>query len=239
MNIKPHASIAHIFESYRILKTEGVSSALTIFPDAAGCMVVFMVDDIVQRITLWGPMSIARHISGTCGQKGSKIILLEFWPLGSKRFFGVIDCQLKDQVVDLKAAYPSVYIQLYEHLNRWGLAGIDNLLAKISHYGEIKSQAIFSELMGKADQSYYSRRHKSRLLIDDLGISAKQLQRINRFYCALKLIKTKRPLDEIAYQTGYYDSSHLIKDFTTITKVKPSAYQKNMSDFYSEGNKLL
>lgn len=239
MNINPHPYLSSIFESYRIINTEGASSALTIFPDVAGCMVVFMVDDIVQRITLWGPMSLSRYMPSTHGIKGSKIILLEFWPLGSKRFFGAIDSQLQNQIVDLKAVYPNVYAQLVEHLNRWGLAGLDILLGKIACFSEIKSQAIFGELMGTAGQSYYSRRHKSRLLMNDLGVSAKQLQRINRFYCALKLIKTKRPLDEIAYLTGYYDSSHLIKDFTTITKVKPSVYQKNLSAFYSEGNKLL
>ncbi|GAB2558502.1 helix-turn-helix domain-containing protein [Spirosoma aerophilum] len=75
-----------------------------------------------------------------------------------------------------------------------------------------------------ADQACLSSRQFERKFIERMGMSPKFYARIARFDRAYKL-KTKNPqLDwlDVAYSCGYFDFSHLVRDFRHFAEVTPS-----------------
>jgi AraC-like DNA-binding protein len=59
-----------------------------------------------------------------------------------------------------------------------------------------------------------------------VGTSAKELARLYRFEHVLRAIDHMHPIDwtQIAQQFGYYDVSHLNKDFLAFTEHGPTDY---------------
>ena len=70
------------------------------------------------------------------------------------------------------------------------------------------------------------RRHLERQFIACVGLSPKQYARITRFQYVLSLAEQKRydALTELAYDGGFYDQAHFIKDFRTFTGLSPKQY---------------
>ncbi len=77
------------------------------------------------------------------------------------------------------------------------------------------------------------RRHLERKFISSVGLSPKLLSRIIRFQSALQLIERNQlsTLTEIAYAGGFYDQSHLIKDFKEFSGLNPKQYFSADLDF--------
>ncbi|HEY9047205.1 MAG TPA: helix-turn-helix transcriptional regulator [Ohtaekwangia sp.] len=71
-------------------------------------------------------------------------------------------------------------------------------------------------------------RYLHKLIYQHTGLSPKSFDKINRFQRSLKLIaRNEKNLTSIAYDCGYFDQSHFIKDFKSFTSVTPSAYLEN------------
>ena len=76
-----------------------------------------------------------------------------------------------------------------------------------------------------ADYACLSISQFERRFIQQMGITPKLYNRINRFYSAF-LLKSLRPnLDwlSIAIQTGYNDYQHLVKDFKQFSGTTPNS----------------
>ncbi len=79
-----------------------------------------------------------------------------------------------------------------------------------------------------ASQHGISTRYLHKLVYEHTGLSPKSLNRISRFQLSLKLIsKNEMSLTSIAYDCGYFDQSHFIRDFRSFTGVTPSTYLDN------------
>jgi len=71
-------------------------------------------------------------------------------------------------------------------------------------------------------------RYLQKLIYQHTGLSPKSFNKINRFQRSLRLItKNEQPFTSIAYDCGYFDQSHFIRDFKSFTGVTPSAYLEN------------
>ena len=82
-----------------------------------------------------------------------------------------------------------------------------------------------------AKNACMSMRNFERTFINETGMNPKQLSCISRFNNALEL-KLKYPAmnwTSIAYQSGYYDQMHLIKDFKRFCGDTPSSLLKHVS----------
>lgn len=77
-----------------------------------------------------------------------------------------------------------------------------------------------------ANQLNIGRRHLERKFISNVGISPKLLSRITRFNNTLKLIEHKQftSLTMVAYEGGFYDQAHFIRDFKVFTGLNPKQY---------------
>jgi len=76
----------------------------------------------------------------------------------------------------------------------------------------------------------YTERHIERKFNEYVGTTPKRFSNIVRLHVFLKELKAKgnsRNLTQIAYEAGYADQSHLIKEFKKITGMSPAIYQHN------------
>ena len=86
------------------------------------------------------------------------------------------------------------------------------------------------ELAGKMK---INRRHMERKFTTLIGMSPKQLARVARLQSTLKMLEQKKfiSLTSLAYENGYYDQAHFIKDFKDFTGQSPKS-------FYADNLKL-
>jgi len=84
-----------------------------------------------------------------------------------------------------------------------------------------------------ADHLGYSDRWIQNLFKVQVGLSPSKVTQILRFNKTIELLKQKPivNLTHISYEAGYYDQSHLIKEFRKFTSSTPKTYQKHMPDF--------
>lgn len=80
---------------------------------------------------------------------------------------------------------------------------------------------------------YISQRQIEREFKDKIGISPKHYLRIMRLNEVHRLLKADRQLNftEVAYQSGYTDQAHFIKDFKSITGEKPTIFVRERQQF--------
>jgi len=76
-----------------------------------------------------------------------------------------------------------------------------------------------------ASQNNISSRYLSRLFLQYTGVTPKLYDKIHRFQQSLRLITENRySLTSIAYDCGYFDQSHFIRDFKHFAGITPSSY---------------
>lgn len=76
-----------------------------------------------------------------------------------------------------------------------------------------------------AEESGYSECYLRRVFGSVHGISPKQFETFLRFQYVLHHMKTQtKTLEEIALECGYYDQSHMIKDFKKFSGTTPEQY---------------
>jgi AraC-like DNA-binding protein len=78
-----------------------------------------------------------------------------------------------------------------------------------------------------------NRRQLERKFSSAIGLSPKQLSKVIRLQATLKAMQQKQytSLTSLAYENGYYDQAHFIKDFKEFTGISPR-------QFYAENLKL-
>ncbi|WP_353721945.1 helix-turn-helix domain-containing protein [Dyadobacter sp. 676] len=87
-----------------------------------------------------------------------------------------------------------------------------------------------------ADRYGVTTRYLHKLVYQHTGLSPKHVDKIHRFQTSLRLIgRQSLPLTSVAYDAGYFDQSHFIRDFKAFTGLTPSAYLDNLSSL----NQLL
>jgi AraC-like DNA-binding protein len=77
------------------------------------------------------------------------------------------------------------------------------------------------------DETGWSRRHVTERFRRQLGITPKAYARLLRFEHATDLLGEDRPgrsLADVAMAAGYYDQSHLTRDFAALAGITPGAY---------------
>lgn len=84
-----------------------------------------------------------------------------------------------------------------------------------------------------SDKMKINRRQLERKFSSAIGLSPKQLSKVIRLQKTLKMLTQNNTgnLTDIAYENGYFDQAHFIKDFKEFTGVSPKA-------FYSENLKM-
>lgn len=79
-----------------------------------------------------------------------------------------------------------------------------------------------------ADEIGCSRHYLWRSFREEIGLSPKTMARILRFRRALRILEgsPSRALAVVAHRCGYYDQSHMIRDFRAFAGASPTEWQR-------------
>lgn len=96
-----------------------------------------------------------------------------------------------------------------------------------------------SDVASLADTACLSTKQFNRIFSEHVGANPKEFSRIIRFQRALKILETtpQTPLTALAYECGYFDQSHMIKEFKALSGYTPTEYLAiclPFSDYFSE-----
>lgn len=85
-----------------------------------------------------------------------------------------------------------------------------------------------------SENLHYSIRYIDKVFRNDAGMTPKQYCRTIRFQSLLKKVMAaeggkKAKLTELAMEMGYYDHSHMLREFRFFTTMSPSEYLKNIN----------
>ena len=173
----------------------------------------------------------------------SGIISARFLPEGITPFINMPVTSLENKAVDIKEIFGDDGKRLEEDV--LNANNIDErikliekfLLSKLTEPKTIDAitrscvEAIFQshgqigvvELAGKMN---INRRNMERKFTSAIGISPKQLARVARLQATLKMLDQKKftTLTSLAYENGYYDQAHFIKDFKEFTGLSPKSF---------------
>ncbi|HEV7738536.1 MAG TPA: helix-turn-helix domain-containing protein, partial [Chlamydiales bacterium] len=73
-------------------------------------------------------------------------------------------------------------------------------------------------------------RYLQKLFFQYTGLSPKLYTKIHRFQNSLRLVTKKdTSLTSVAYDCGYFDQSHFIREFKSFTGLTPSGYSSESS----------
>lgn len=106
-----------------------------------------------------------------------------------------------------------------------------NKIAKVAHIlTSIKKNTDEIDFGHIANTHGITPRYLRKLIYQHTGLSPTSFNKISRFQYSLRLImKNNQPFTSIAYECGYFDQSHFIRDFKAFAGVTPSAYLKNIT----------
>ena len=115
-----------------------------------------------------------------------------------------------------------------------------NKTALISHViSELKQKDFFDNIENVASRYGITARYLQKLFIQHTGITPKLYSKINRFQNSLMLMSKKNStLTDIAYECGYFDQSHFIREFKSFTGYIPSGFDiETSSAVFASPNK--
>jgi AraC-like DNA-binding protein len=165
---------------------------------------------------------------------------VSFYPHGLTTFFGRAADELTNQTPDINMIYRcnlAERLRNRTHLDR--VAVLDSfLLGKITKVSlDFTVQSLIHKKEGVGDKEMLasslriSERQLQRRFKKQVGVSLKRYQRISRFELALKQLTTVdySELTSLAFELGYTDQSHFIKEFQEFAGMSPYRFVRNKS----------
>jgi AraC-like DNA-binding protein len=178
--------------------------------------------------------------------KGTTVLVVRFYPYASSLFFFDQANHFTNDSIDLHAILGKEATALHNRLAEQPLVEqkiqvieeflvsllmkeekklkslklVERICKNIFHHGESLS------IKNLAWEYGCSERYLQKLFLAHVGLTPKQLFTVQRFNKSLNLVQSSRyPLTSIAYECGYYDQAHFIKEFKAFTGLVPSHVQ--------------
>jgi len=200
----------------------------------------------VDKASLFG---VFTHFKGTMRFKGNcDEFIIEFKPNGFNRMFSIPATEICDKILSANEVIGKYIKQLYEQLLH--ASGIQEMVSLADKFliGFLNRQkAVYSnegitrisdQLLSKnynidiskyASKANMSIRNFERRFFEQIGTSPKLYCRILRFNTTVKskIIHPEKSWIDIAYENGYYDIMHMIKEFKQFANASPSILFNN------------
>jgi AraC-like DNA-binding protein len=175
--------------------------------------------------------------------KGTTVLVVRFHPYTSSLFFFDQANHFTNDSIDLHAILNKEARALHNSLAEQPLLEqkiqvIEAFLSSLLVRNEKKAKSLqlvecickdifrFEEslsIKSLAREYGCSERYLQKLFLAHVGLTPKQFFTVQRFNKSLKLIQSSGyPLTSIAYECGYYDQAHFIKEFKSFTGLVPS-----------------
>lgn len=197
---------------------------------------------VIEQCTIQGSKTEyvnARH------PRNCHFISIRFTPNGYYKLLGIPQNPLTDHALpldDIMERKPEELIptlwktptvrKRIQILERW----LRNLDPKSMHDSKLVSDFIINQLNQKPGlivkqltaKTGFTRKHLVQHFKEEAGLTIKKYQKIYRLYRVLKEINHTERISwaRLAFQFGFYDQSHFIRDFKQYTGFTPSDYLK-------------
>lgn len=262
------ASEKEFIKLYWSLKQNGKgneASAEPVLPD--GCMeVVFDISDRFVQYFNDGSSALQPR-SIIAGQLTSSILIgstgktdlfgIRFQPAGASAILGFSAIELTDRIEDLANVIGSDEHDLFEQMSE--NTGFSErivvfrkyLYSKIGRMQKSPGQVmplveLITESSGNlpisriANEMQWSERRLERHFREFVGLTPKLFARITRFQAFMQKLERSDMGDihDLIYDAGYYDQSHMIRDFREFTGRSPLVFIKEkhiISDYFIAG----
>lgn len=198
-------------------------------------------------IELWG--QIIQPL--TFRSVGNNIMLgIRFYPHAAAVFLNEDVSLFNNQVTDLGVVSGKPVSTLYAKLRDTTLLNKrielveEYLLNRLSFFekklrtvalingviSELNREGFYDNIENAASRHGITSRYLQKIFLQHTGLTPKLYSKINRFQNSLRLIAKKdASLTSIAYECGYFDQSHFIREFKSFTGTVPSAYNTENS----------
>lgn len=267
--IQPAAALAGHIECYWMLQSNGSAANLPsqrILPDGCVEMIVNFAEPFAQRNAagaferqplhfVVGQMQAPVEIKPTGSVKGLGI---RFHPAGARKILGIPMQELSGRMVPLEALQHDLVDAVRSACGagetRERLRIIEAALLKRAAQGSDADPAVWGALKRLLEtdgcvmieeltaQAGVSRRQLERKFQDWVGLTPKVLGRILRFQRVFKALESGAAnWAEVAADCGYYDQSHLIRDFRQFAGECPSALnvpQDSLTEIFMRKNRM-
>jgi len=178
----------------------------------------------------------------------TELLIVVFNPYGLFKLLGIPGLLLKDQIIGLSELTGDKSDTLAEQLEyRPGISAKISLLNSfftsfsantLSTVPLFVTEAIKLMDCKKGNLSIvqlvkytgYTERHLERIFKNSIGISPEKLNnvlRLHNFIKEAKITANNGSLNPAIFNAGYFDQSHLIREFKKITGITPGSYLKN------------
>jgi AraC-like DNA-binding protein len=252
--IIPGDRLKHYVRCYYIYESDSaVSYYDTVFPSGSMELIFNLgsgqwqtaeADEFITMpsVELWGQITKPMAIRSI----GKNVMLgIRFFPFGATWFLDEALDIFNDRVTDYLQIENRNTGTLYSKLleaNGWNERIIlieEFLLSRLSGLQKNMSKSlIVSDVMiGLSEDGYpagigkiaprygITSRYLQKLFVQHTGLTPKMYSKITRFQNSLRLVSRKdSSLTSVAYECGYFDQSHFIKEFKSFTGVTPSDY---------------
>lgn len=258
MQILPSIELQPFIKHYLFLESEGKAvKKLRLFSDGnTGIVFSFRSNlfsngknnelEILPNSFLYGQISKFKdlYLVDTIS-----LIVVVFQPAGINKLIGISADELLDNIIRIEYLFGRHGLQLQEKLfeevnfqNKLDLLNFffRELIAKntLSNQSLIVQASLDFILKNKGHISInqlvkytgYTERHIERKFIEAVGLSPKKFSNIIKLHSFLKYLKEEhKNFTTLAYEVGYADQSHLIKEFKKYTGITPTEYVHNTS----------
>jgi AraC-like DNA-binding protein len=177
----------------------------------------------------------------------ASVIGVHFAPGGARPFLGAAPGHLADAHLDLETLWPRQASELRERLceaqspaRRFRIlenALVAQLRHPLEHHGAVRAALEHIARPGVAvadvaDRVGLSHRRLIELFTAEVGVPPKLFGRLQRFQRAVAYVQEAPSVDwaELAVRCGYYDQSHLIRDFGEFSGFSPADLLRHRSD---------
>ncbi|MDR8393777.1 helix-turn-helix domain-containing protein [Aliifodinibius sp. S!AR15-10] len=255
--ITPPKHLQHVIRFFWIAEADADSAESVAFRIVAdGCPgIIFqqsnsryahgaVISEPLPNLFLYGQTT--RH-GILCSFGKTYTIGVNLYSYALKTIFGYDADEFMDEIVDLDLVQPDLYERL---CYAWKTKGKIELLCSFlteqiaqntfvddkpvmssirqinESRGNIPIQSIHSEL--QLSERQFQRRFKQQV-----GVTPKLFSRIIRFQSALQQVRSHQyqQLSDVAFDNGYADQSHFIRDFNEFAGLNPGAYDKGDVSF--------
>jgi len=221
----------------------GDGGALTLIPDASGCLVFDLAPEGL-RGRIYGPSTRVITVCNDWGLCPFRFFV-ECLPGGLYGLTGLPQWELADRVLPLGDTAPELERAVSRAFCDAAdlaafVAAVDGLLLARPRWENPAGGFLAALVRGEWEApAGYSQRHLSRLFRAGAGMGRKSFLRVLRVNEAVRRLSAGAgSLTRLAQDLGYYDQAHFIHDFSSVVGLSPGGYAAHLADFYNEPLKL-
>lgn len=246
--LRPYIKCFYFFESDRETEVEDI-----VFP-GGNMELIFNLGSGIWKIAskgvyhqtpaieLWGQLTKPLPVKS---EGKNRMLGIRFYTHGAAFFLKEDLWELNDRVFDardilgrpinqlhamlLEALSLTQRLELIEAFLLDRLFSLERNADRMSMIGEItkelQTEALAEDIKSLASKYKLTPRYLQKLFLQYTGVTPKLYHKINRFQRSLSLVtKKENSLTSIAYDCGYFDQSHFIREFKSFTGITPSHY---------------